>query len=40
MPEVGGFGHKGRFQKFMLGKLVDLGGWMGYHLSTKENDVM
>ena len=23
MPEVGGFGHKGRFQKFMLGKLVD-----------------
>ena len=31
---------KRRFLKFMLGKLVDLVGWMGYHLSTKENDVM
>ena len=31
---------KGRFQKFMPGKLVDFPscGWMGYHWSTKENN--
>ena len=46
MPQVGGFGHKGRFQKFMLGKLMDFfvkwatNGWEEQKLMDQSTNLL